>query len=290
MRKHFASKNPCPMTSSRIVLTDEIKQHILLNRIWLPLPEAKVPHTVINYNTVVNMNMRVKVGKLFDAIKKSPMIIEDKIPKVLESELRMLASDIQGVEHTETNLSNIIGRVVRSYEKDLSDVNVIYDPKTKSVLLFDDAANGKEENGKVNDLGKELDLEGGAYKLIEMLQNNYLHEYERYLLRQHHYNDNPRSQQALLETLMNYYRFIGSFGLEAYHCLVDDYMIYDADCGTKKACNEQYLKHYKKVVESLTQAEKRACVSKVKSLIVSNSASTLKELNTAVLDMIRVNN
>ena len=181
MRKHFASKNPCPMTSSRIVLTDEIKQHILLNRIWLPLPEAKVPHTVINYNTVVNMNMRVKVGKLFDAIKKSPMIIEDKIPKVLESELRMLASDIQGVEHTETNLSSIIGRVVRSYEKDLSDDNVIYDPKTESVLLFDDAANGQPDS----ELGKELDLEGGAYKSIKMLQNNYLREYERYLLRQH---------------------------------------------------------------------------------------------------------
>lgn len=67
MQKHlFLKKKPCPQTKNLIELTDDIKNHILDNRIYIiptPVKPPKVTNIITNNNLIINMDTIDKLTK-----------------------------------------------------------------------------------------------------------------------------------------------------------------------------------------------------------------------------------
>ena len=284
MRKHFQLKKHCCMIMHPItVLTDEIKAFVLDNRVYTPPAPVDIK-TANQYNTQILVMVKDMdtLDKLEMTFKDTNIMnADDKILTSYSDKLDLYQADFEEIKRGHIlnmgDISNILRDFCGSKRDDLSDLILIYDPSSKTVLV------------KQNKLSEweAMDMEASIFFVISTLHENYLHEYERYMLRCHKSTSHPKEKQEFEEHIIKYYRFIAAFELQPYCFEKTDDDIYNNERSTHD-CEELFYPKFRKIRDSITQAEKKEWFRKMKVIVKENSKLSMFKLNKAVLKIVQI--
>ncbi len=288
MRNHlYKRKKQCPGSKNDILLTDEIKEKILENRIYkipkkenIQNPQTIYNQTIINNNTMNNyinkLDTMDKLNKITEHKKIELMGLEFSIEDKYIREIKRLEKDVYkyGFTLKEENFLNIVDTITNVADN-FEHCNVLYDTDLNKLKLY----KGKWES---------FLLDIGVKELIQLIQDSYLYQYELYLLKKIYGQTgfiNYREIARYKESLEEYFRFIGIFDVKPYcyekmNCdiLEND----DEEYTIEEKCRNQYEKL------AIPKSEITKIKKIVTDLIKRNGKNNIKELNKLVIETMNI--
>jgi hypothetical protein len=290
-------KNPCPKSKNNIELTEEIKDHIIKNRVY-KIESSKPPTKTItqifnnyqtNYNMIASMDTLGKLTKYMNyrdlKIKGFEETIDDKFTKKAQY---LENNKYKGTfSLDQSNFLEIIDEISKLGNNTLENFNVYYDPKLKKLHVHD--------NGEWT----ESIIDIGIQKIIlSILKDYYFDSYECYLHRLLHGGcESKIHPQDIEKYLIEYYKFIGSNDLDPYikgmsdnkilynrddERFDKDYEAYDYDAFS--IC-DRYYKVFTSTRDNTTKSEINKIKRQVIDVIKTNSTKNMKELNKNITEL-----
>lgn len=287
MRKHlFSLQKPCPATDNVLELTDEIKQHILDNRVYhIPKPASTaqtINNYINNYNTVNNFIANLDfMDKLTNYMSYNNFELIDYGDKIKEQYSRTIQrleqNKVRDYRLTMNEFMEILDNVSLLCNGDYEQYNMHYDEKTKKLKLFEDGE------------WTTLLQEAGISKVVAGIQEHFLDVYELYLVRKLNNHDVHFMQRDDIQKhLAQYYHFLTCFHLHPYvenksdkHILRGD----DSEFGLTPedfSISEAMMKIYKEQAQQLKDQQRTKVRRDVCEIIKRNSKQNLDELNKKV--------
>lgn len=299
IRMHFFDvKKKCPSLVNDVELTEDIKKHILENRIYripqpssAPPPPTQIINQTINMNNYINnyvgsMDVMNKLGKYVE-YKRLPLLgYEDTIRNRYEDDANCLIQcktlDVEVAALRRDDILAIVDCVTKVSEAGSTDdsieLNVLYDNKAKKLRLYQD---GVWDDDMVLI---------GVKKLIISIQQIYLDMYECYLIQKLKDPDTHFSKRYMGRTLLEeYYKFIGCFSVFPYIKGKTNQLIvngYNDD--NKYSLEEEYMALYTTVTGRLTKQEMKQTCKDVVDIIKGNTKRNIDDLNRKVINLIHM--
>lgn len=285
MKRHlYEKKKLCPGQCNDINLTDDIKNIVMSNRLYV-IPKPFGTSTVINnYNNVNNFIAGMDtIEKLQKYIKHKNIeligfeqSIEDRYAKTVHR----LENDAwkYGFELKKDDLFEVIDQVSKIHKlKTFEDLNIVYDKTADKLKIFD----GEWE---------EMLLNRGVKKILQTIQSYYWDAYECFLLRKLYTDINCYNKQRLKEFLIEYYKFIGCFDVEPFVKNKDNMEIMGRpynDDNEYSICDE-YYNVYIGTRDNVKKSEINAVKKTVLDIIRKNSDKNITELNKRVFELFNI--
>lgn len=289
MRKHFfLKKKTCPAQENDLELTQEIKELVIQNRLYI-LPKQSTTNTIINnYNSINNFIAGMDAIEKLEKYRKYMNIeligfeqsIEDRYSK---SAKRLENGTIKyGYELDKDDLLDIIDQVskvnFKNQVKTFEDLNILYDKNADKLKIFD----GEWE---------EMLLNKGIKKILQTIQSYYWDSYECFLLKKMYDSKTDIfNNQRLKELLIEYYKFIGCFDVEPYIKNKEDQEIlgYIHDKKNIYSISDEYYVIYIKVRDNIKKSEINNVKKAVLDIIRKNSDRNINGLNKKVYELFNV--
>jgi hypothetical protein len=296
MRKHlYQKKIQCQKLVNDIILSDEIKESILLDRIYhLPkVTEQQVMNqTINNYNTMNNFLNGIepmkKLGEYLKYTNTNTIPFERSIELMYEKQ-RLKLEKGQGYHHMDTDhLFEVIDSLTGVESKNMEDFNFFFDHEVNRLNMF--------ESGE----WKELYVTSGLKKVINMIQDYFWHTYECYLIKKIQTTLNFIEKQKFRELLVEYYSFLASLDVDPY---VKDtpnnkinYTGDDDEFWTAPSVNDveayslshEFMKLYNQTRDDMTMRKREKLKQDLKDLLKRNSKRNAQELNKVIMSLINV--
>jgi hypothetical protein len=275
MYKHLHKLlKPCPAIHQDIVLTDEIKQYILDNRVYRPPKQTE--HQVINqqinnYQLVVNYinkkDFQDKITQYLEYTKENLQDYTNTVEQHYQNKLDKLESEGFRQDRTLTcdALIDVLDTCTSS--QNVHKMNLMYDKVLDKLQIYEDEWTSHH-------------FEAGVQELISSIQCVYLDKYEEYLLKQ--YNDASMfDRQCIEEALTEYYQFLETFDAVPYIKTSQEAWIHDIQ--------EGYIgKVYNKVKDEMKGSVQKTIKKRVFNVIKTNCHQSLLELNKQMMELIKM--
>lgn len=288
MKKHlYDLKKICPGTKNVITLTDEIKEHILENRIYKIVKETN--NTVININNnyqqinniISNMNQLDKLNKYMQYKNIELVDIDETISDSFSTQVKKLKHN--KYKDYQLNLENIINLIDDiTTINDIEKLNILYDDILNKLKIFCDGE------------WKSYLIEYGIKELIEKIKEYYLDAYECYIIRKiHDKSNNLRYINELKEALKEYYKFLAWFNIQPYiYERNNNKILYNLDnskflefCDDFSICDEFY-NIYLKIASKINKSEQNKIKKGLESIIKNNTKAFFIDLNKKFTDTV----
>jgi len=294
MRRHFLAKAECPAIHKNITLTDEIKEYILKNRIYIeePVivqPVPKITQIINQHNTmnnyISNIDTFVKLNHLVSFSKKELMNFDAVVEKIYEKDaIRFQTDSFKGdaVQYEQTHFLEMIHKVTKAQKPDLDDLSVLYNRDEDRVYI-------SMGSGKWDDLQRDH----GVTQIVESLAAYCLEYYEVYLIRKLEKTRNVINQ-SLRMCLEEYYKFISTFGVKPFvHDKSDQTLFEDEDeddDGEDETYDivDKYKTLYGRISSSQSETQKRHTLKAVVDVIKMSTKTNLRDLNKKIMSIINM--
>lgn len=279
MRRHLNSKRGCPQFKMVVELTDEVKEFILKNRIYKPpvSPIASNITQINNYNQVNNyvnqLNIKEKAEAVLEHRGIPPLCVFKKIEGELKREHKFM--EREGIDFHLDNLGSFVDIVERVCMcNTLSEISVLYTPKTDQLHIFDDKS------------WDSMPIKDGTVRVMSLLNDNFFYHYERYLILQNHNASNPRRKTYIMEKLGKLYNILVTFDLLPLvnEDATDDNIFHNDSSSTTYV--EEYYVEYKKAARNLDHKEKAIIFNRMVETVKMCSKTILCQLNNAVIEIL----
>ncbi len=296
MEKHlFSRKKQCPGHCIDITLTDEIKQHILNNRIYhipKPVDPVKVFKQTITYNNTMNnivssMDTVEKLQKLMSYQNIRSIGFNKHIENTLQynvDELKDKSNDVLLSNNDILDLVDKVSLISSSKEdKPMEAFNILYDTKMRTLKTCN-------SNGSWN----EHLLHKGIQMVIQAIKETYLDEYEVALIQKmNKLMHRSRAQQELHTILESYYKFLACFELSPVVVTKTDRdLLYERWTPQWTACKSQsrekaesYLSIYSNIQDNLLQKDIINLHKKAVEILCHNTKRNIDDLNKMVVGL-----
>lgn len=298
LKQHFyRRKKPCPASDDNIELTEEIMQHVINNRNFKPPPAAPVQqHTVTNVNQTVNnfntMNnfinnmdplLKLKEYALYKKLDMMPFDRDIEL-KYEKKRLRLENNTFFEENHNE-DIDDIIDRISKTAEEDLSDFNILYDKDMNKVIIY--------ESGD----WQELLASKGVQTIIQTIKDYFWDAYECYLIRSIEKGEHEIRMRALLE---KHYRFLACVDVDPFIVdKPDNKIMYNAEDDEywkepdfqnidAHSLQDRYLPHYRSLHQMLGKRERDDAKKLVIDIIKRNTRKCLMNLNKVIISIMDV--
>lgn len=283
MKRHLYKTNPCPAERNDIVLTTEIKETILMDRIYHMKQEPVTNTSTISQN-IINQQLYLtnNIGTIMNVITPNMSDI-DRLTMYLQykdKELISLCDDVEMTYGADANklrnntyryrfemstddILEIMSNISKCKDKDYSDMNIIYNTKEKKINILDDT----------NEWSESL-VEKGVKVIIEKVQDGYLHEYEKYLIKKI-LCTSGQDEQVLKDRLNDYYRFLSSFDMNPLCSDRNRHM--DVEFVTVEMI-DRFYPLYKNIYEKIKQSDKNKMKTIMFDVLRRASEKNIKDL------------
>lgn len=301
MRNHlYKLKKQCSGVINPMELTDDIKEHIIANRIWhppppqhppLPPPVEKPQNLTINqninqYNIMTNLVTRIDDLKKLEAYTEYndiPLLnFSDEVDEMYKRKRGLFETmKSKNIFLDQTNIYDAIDDVTSI--KDLTQLNILYEEVAQKLRIFDD-----------NEWRTVL-FDTGISEIIERIKEYYLDVYEQYLLRLYYDSSTvPSKKEYIREQMQEYYKFIACYELNPYvYNLSDNYILRQLKSTLTKEddsyeISEKWYTTYKDVKAKLQGIYVNRIKKDVSNIVKRNAKSNVLELNKKVMELIRM--
>lgn len=264
---------PCPKSENNIELTEEVKQHILNNRVY-HIPKQTQQQIIINQ---INNNQQIinYIAKI-DPIQKIQAYIEYKNATLVPFEDKVREQYMDIIEkcqnlHTPLTtlaldkhaLTNIINDI--TIPNGIDKLNVVYDKSCDRLHIYDD---GEWEN---------YPFEHGAKVLIEKIQFVYLDKYEELLLDKRDHDSTIQERKRAEERLIEYYLFLLAFEIKPFLLRSQRKEIVEY--------KDNFYFIYERADKATSTQQKNNTKKSVYTMIRNNSVTSVNELNKGMMDI-----
>ena len=292
MKKHLHLKNkPCPSTHHDIELTDDIKHHILDNRIYRIQDPVKITTQTLNNinmmnNFVANMDPLEKIKKITEYCQVEITDFEEKIESFYAKDIKRLENDTfkYGFELEENDFMMIVDKLTKVIRGDqrnefIEEINVIYDTKSKRIKVY----SGQWDVYLVNH---------GLKHLIHTIIEYYLEKYEIYLIRKLAKPVSILQNSSFMKCIRDYYRFIGCFEIQPFcNGKTDSQLLYSDDeenQNSEDRVARRFQALYETEYNGLTNAQRKAVHHNVLEIIKSNSKCNIAQLDKDIIGIVNI--
>lgn len=286
MRTHlYKSKNPCPQTQNILQLTDEVKEHILTNRVYIiPNQNKIINQTINNYNYMQNyvssMDVLEKLTKYAEHHKIELINFEDKINETYMLTSKKLNEDKfkYGYQLNTEDFMNIVDNISSILDNKMEYFNIVYDGQVNKLKLYDRGT------------WKSLLIEQGVRQILLITKDYFLDAYEGFLMRKiKKYQQSTIDVQKSKQLLMDYYSFIGCFDIDPISKEQSDGEILgDDELNDKFEYSDEFYPYYSKALDKLTKADSIKLKKDIIDIVKRNTHQNIHELNKKVLGLIHV--
>jgi len=281
MRRHlYDLKNPCPGQKNKIILTEEIKQEILRDRVYeIKTVEDKTKCTLNLTNCVIEMDPKDKIDSIHLWNDQKPLNFGDKIEQNHGKIIKKLEdrSLKYGFGLQKNNFLEIVDQSVHiNSASDLHKVNLLYIKELNKIAIYHD------------DEWIYYLFESGLNRIIDIIRNYYLTSYEKYMLYKIFVDKSASAFEAnIYKNLLNeYFSFLVAF--EVYPSSKDekneDFLSgfsHDNPYFISDFCMTRYNEQ-KNIM-------KRADISRIRrsigDIVKTNSGANMKLLNKHIIDL-----
>ena len=290
MRRHFYKKKPCPSTKNDIQLTEDIKQHILENRVYqIPKKEdpQKTTQNIITYNNIMNnyINNMDPIEKLQKFLKHNQTYLidfKDHLGDTLQCKVEELQND--DVQLSKDDMLDIVDYVSKAASKHMKEFNILYDEKGKKLKMYDD--------GEWTDYF----VPKGVKLVIKAIQEYYLEHYECHLIRKiEHSRVSTRERQQYKDLLNDYYKFIASFDVDPIvldkrdrDILYDKFTPEWTACSSSQNLSETYMTMYTMLKDTIQFKDVNAVRKHVIEILKLNTRHNIEKLNKNVAKLFNI--
>ena len=303
IKRHFYEmKGICSPLLKQIVLTEEIKQMVMAERIYVPMTEpipAPPPvnvmaqtaaqiinnnnQTVINY--IANMDVLTKLQRLSQYNDTEIQNFDEKVAEASEDIARRFEEDgpFRGgpVRYEGSKLIDLVHTVTKATDPDLNDFNVVYTKGADRILILDD--------GEWVDHIKD---EGIMY-IINILKDEHLNYYEFYLIRKLAKMTLSPQRAELEESLVKYFQFIAAFNIKPHIYGKSDADVLNTPCVSSDPVEanrvvDKYSLLYHQTAQAMTTSQKREITRSVVNIVKANTIKNSKELNKRIISMLKI--
>jgi hypothetical protein len=280
MKIHFGRKRPCPGSVNNIEFTEDIKQCILDNRVYA-IPKSSSHNNIINnYNTInnfiVNLDPMNKLTTYINYKDVQLISLEQQLEAKYQRRNNKMREKLGCHEVTNNDLYEAIHSVTRCTNSEFTDYNVVYDSKVGKLMI---RYNGGE--------WAEYSISKGVTRIVEMLKEFHLDNYEQYLLRM---IEEPcattmiQHKQKCSELIREYYSFLVCFDLDPYVQTATAEIVQGKDL---LDIQDTYTKLYNSVYDTTTLRKQRQLKAELIEAIKSNGKSNIADLNKHLLFLIQ---
>lgn len=281
MRKHLYKKKPCPKSVNDVELTDEIREHILENRVY----QIQKPPTIvqtIQYNNTINnfiagLDAIEKLTKYASHANVAITELSETIEERLSKRALALESKRDGMQLLKEDMFDIIDQVTSLSNGRLQDFNILYDKKYEKLRMYDDGA------------WKDFLMQNGCKALLLMLQDTILDSYERYLV-QKLKSAKPYEACRLRGLLEEYYRFLGCFDVPPYAKQHSDQSIMESENFDDSSFEIaiECMDLYEEVSNKLTKSSISDVRKEVVKILQRNTRKNVDDLNKRVVELFKM--
>lgn len=272
MHSHLYKKlKPCAATQEVIELTDDIKEHILANKIF-KIPKAQTQQQVI-YQQINNIQqINNYINTKMDNFDKIAYCLE-RVPQQLAEYLPMLEGKYEGQRDSFENIGREFNGAIDTIDmkglltvldkctstKEIHEMNLMYDKVTDKLCIYE----GEWES---------FVFDQGIRELLEKMQEAYLDCYEEYLLKQYSQSSTKgRDKQRIKEALQIYFEFLECFDVQPRLKSSEEDWIQELDEGVlgnmrRKVRDELKASKLKEVRKMVYNIVKRNCIANVVEL------------------------
>lgn len=282
---------PCPQTQNTLELTDEIKEHVLINRVYtVSKPVVQATHhtinqTINNFNTINNfiasMDFMDKLSKYIAYNNIELLDYGDKVEaQYIKNRRRLEKGQTKYIfKLSNPELMEIVDKVSSMCNNNFEELSIHFDEKTKKLKLF--------EGGEWETLLQEA----GITKVIYAIKDNYLDMYECYLVRRLYDDKTSVMEKASIkEHLFDYYKFISCFNIEPYiKGKTDEHILHGASQDSDDMSIENntiadtLMPQARKIIDNMPRGDIQRTKKEVLEIIKRNSKQNIEELNKKVV-------
>lgn len=283
-RHLYKRKKPCAVKIKDIDLTEDVKQNVLVNRVYTndtPLTHTTtnniIIHNNISFNNIVNgMDVIDKLTKYIDHKKMYLIPLEDYVSSRFEPNKE---------DYSKDDLCQMVHDVTNANGK-LEEMNVLYDEDKQSIKIYD-----KDDDNYCNKTWFEKDIASGIQSIVRRLQLYCWDVYENFLIRSIEKQGIDYSKK-----LDEYYKFIGTIEVEPFaYDKNDNQLMFSPDDdeyfkghSRKNKLSLKYYELYKMIRDSITTQDKIQLFAIIFGRIKEVNLENINVLNKTLCDLIGV--
>ena len=295
MRQHlYTLKKDCPEVRQNITLTEDIKEHVLANRRYVPPtpqnPLVNIVNNINTHNTIANyvnkIDVKENLTKYLDFKDLELQTFETKLEDKYAAKVRRLERNgyKRGFVLEAKDLMNLIDEIssIQRDDATFEDMNVIFNNKYQKLQIYSDG------------IWDEYLVDNGLTRIIEIVKAYYLDTYEIYLIR--------RIKDGTMTTahLKSYYKFIACFRTKpVIKGLADNKILYNPNDPAydqepafhdiaAHSLADRFYPMYQQINDDLRRVEIADMKRKVVEIIKRNSTRNIDEFNKKIVDLIRM--
>lgn len=288
MNRHlYDLKKMCPCINNKIELTQEIKEHILKNRIYQVATKQSETCTINQYinnynvlnNYIGNLDSLEKLTKYIQYNNTNLLDFEDHVESKYSKSIKKLEDDqYKSFELKESQILEIINEVTKTSNCNLNDLNLMFDKKLNRLNMYRDA----KWDGFLIDVGVQ--------ELIRVIKSTYLDIYEVYLIKKLlSSTENLYDKNNYKLLVSEYYKFIAFFDLPPFvYQKTDTEILGDPLVDNEYSLEESYMVEYGEIKKQITKNEKTNMKRKVADIIKRNTMHNVDELNKNIISLIHI--
>lgn len=295
MRYHlYTRKVKCPPQVDQIELTDAIKDSIMNERMFkLPfvapavavVQNVKINNQQINNfhtmnNLISNMDPLLKLKEYANYKKLDMMPFDRDIELKYEKKRARLENNTFIEENHNEDIDDIIDRISKCNENDLSDFNILYDKDMNKVIIY--------ESGD----WQELLASKGVQTIIQTIKDYFWDAYECFLIRNIEKGEREMRMRDLLE---KHFRFLACVDVDPYIAgKPDNKIMFNADDdeywdepdfqnADAHVMQDRYMPQYRTAMQALGKRDKDEAKKLVIDIIKRNTRKCLMNLNKVII-------
>jgi hypothetical protein len=286
----YKKKKQCPkVRQDGVELTDDMRDYILQNRVFIQSVETVKPDNVyqtINvynqFNSIIN-SMRPLDGlnAYLTHTKTEPLSLENKVDDMYAFRGQALKDDHDRANRMDFSLGredmyDIIDSISKMNNPNCNDMALMYDEKLKKLHI------------REGDAWQLTRFDQGIKTLIGAVQSTYLDHYECYLIRRIVTHPSMQKRQETEELLRFYYAFIESFDLAPYASIESRDSDFIPD-GNDMSCElgARFEALFQRERASLRKMQRDKFVKDVKEIVIRNSQQNRDEISRRLLDLVK---
>ena len=295
MRQHLSTlTKDCPEVRQNITLTEDIKEHVLANRRYVPPtpqnPLVNIVNNINTHNTIANyvnkIDVKENLTKYLDFKDLELQTFETKLEDKYAAKVRRLERNgyKRGFVLEAKDLMNLIDEIssIQRDDATFEDMNVIFNNKYQKLQIYSDG------------IWDEYLVDNGLTRIIEIVKAYYLDTYEIYLIRR------IKDGYTTTEHLKSYYKFIACFRTKpVIKGLADNKILYNPNDPAydqepafhdiaAHSLADRFYPMYQQINDDLRRVEIADMKRKVVEIIKRNSTRNIDEFNKKIVDLIRM--
>lgn len=288
MKKHlYCNKKDCPASRIDIIMTDDIKEYILINRVF-HVPKEEAPSQTINHfhqmNNFLNTLDPMTKIKEYLSYKNVAMIPFDRNVEIKYEHKRLkLENNTFDCNHHDEHILEIVDQV--SQFKEISKLNLIFHKDLNKFMIY--------ESGE----WQEKLAPFGVVSIINTIKDYFWNAYECFLIRR---IEGRVNEVRMVELLEHHYRFLASVDVLPF--IVDKHnkqIMFNMDDDeyweepefsdmSAHTIRDFYMTKYMTIQQNLSRKDKEDAKKAIIDIIKRNTRQILVQLDKLILSLMSV--